>query len=218
MQKLIFSISVFTLLIVFTAFSYADDKLISGTEEPTVKDCGDTDTVYIYDDYLIYTEPSGDFDGVNIYIYAPSAKNDPCTMDRKFAHYSVGVGEYGGINKFIGKYGNLIFLDQWTGRNFKRLVAINVETKSLVFLDTYTEPKIKDGNLYYFKTLKAKRKSVREKIPCPDAAKWEAQGKQVLYVEKMSADLRNMKKVSSKEFSCVPSEPIANTKPKSYGH
>ncbi len=227
MQKFIFSTLKITILIVLaTTYSYSEQgydgdkaKLIPGTEKPTTKNCEEGGTAYIYDDYVIYTEASGDFDGANVYIYAPtSGEQDPCKMDRKQAHYWIGVGEYGGVNKFVGKYGNLLFLDQWTGRNFKRLVAINIETKSLVFLDTYTKPEIKDGKLNYFKTLKSKRESVREKIPCPDASKWEAQGKQVLYVEKMSTDLDTMKKTASNEFSCMPTDPIGTTKPRSYGH
>lgn len=224
MQKFIFSTLTITILIFTTTIhshseqGYDGDKarLIPGTEIPTVKSCGDEDTVYIYDDYTVYTEASGDFDGANVYIYAPT--QNPCNVDRKQAHYSIGVGEYGGVNKFIGKYGNLIFLDQWTGRNFNRLIAIDIETKSLVFLDTYTKPEIKDETLHYFRTLKAKRQSVRDKIPCPNAAEWKSQGKQVLYVEKMSTNLDTMKKASSKEFSCMPADPISNTKPKSYGH
>ena len=218
MQKILFVIFTCTIFVISTVFLYAESTLIAGTEKPTVKECDNSATVYVYDDYIIYTEPSGDFGGVNIYIYAPMKKDDLCKLNPRLAHYAVGVGEYGGVNKFAGKYENLILIDKWTGRDFKRLLAINIENKSLVFMDTYAEPKIEGGELNYFRTLKSKRKSVRDKIPCPNATKWESEGKQVLYVERMSVDLDTMKKVSSGELSCIPAEPIGTTKPRRYGH
>ncbi|GJM14831.1 MAG: hypothetical protein DHS20C13_01580 [Thermodesulfobacteriota bacterium] len=209
-----------------TVYSYSKEgsdqdksKLIPGTDKPQIKQCDNADTAYIYDDYVIYTEPSGDFDGSNIYIFKSRAqKEGPCKVDYKRAYFTVRVGEFGGVNVYAGSYNNLVFLDQWTGRNFKRLLGIDVETKSLVFLDTYANPEIQGNTLIYYRTLKAKRQSVRDKIPCPEASDWESQGKQVLYVEKMSVNLGTMKKVPSGEFSCIPSEPISSVKPKSYGH
>ncbi len=216
MQKILFILSITFLFVITKALAHAETKFIPGTDKAKTKTCDDSGTVYEYDNYIIYTQPSGDFGGVNIFIFAPISKEDLCELIPRLAHYSVGVGEFGGVNKFVGKYDNLIFLDQWTGRNFKRLLAININNKSLVFLDTYAEPKIEGGELNYFRTLKSKRKSVRDKIPCPDAADWESQGKQVLYVEKMSVNLKTMKKVSSGEVSCMPTEPIATTKPRIY--
>ncbi|MGB3728053.1 MAG: hypothetical protein WBA70_02220, partial [Thermodesulfobacteriota bacterium] len=70
----------------------------------------------------------------------------------------------------------------------------------------------------YFRTLKAKRQSVKDRIPCPQAQEWESQGKQVLYIEKMSVDLSTMRKEASGEFSCMPTEPIGVAAPSRYGH
>jgi len=227
MQKYISLILAITFFIALTTmYSYSKEgydqlksKLIPGTDKPQIKQCGDADTAYIYDDYAIYTQPSGDYDGSNIYIFKSRAQlNDPCKVDYKRAYFTIRVGEFGGVNVYAGAYKNLIFLDQWTGRNFKRLLGIDVETKSLVFLDTYADPEIQGDTLIYYRTLKAKRQSVRDKIPCPEAVDWESQGKQVLYVEKMSIDLGTIKKQPSGEFSCIPSEPIGSVKPKSYGH
>ena len=222
--SLILTITFFiALTIVFSHSKEGSDqtkpKLIPGTDKPQIKHCKNADTAYIYDDYIIYTEPSGDFDGSNIYIFKSRAqKHEPCKVDYKRAYFTIRVGEFGGVNVYAGAHNNLIFLDQWTGRNFKRLLGIDVETKSLVFLDTYADPEIQGNTLIYYRTLKAKRQSVRDKIPCPQASDWESQGKQVLYVEKMSVDLGTMKKVPSGEFSCIPGEPISSVKPKSYGH
>lgn len=201
---------------------YAQQKkveLIPGSDKPEIKHCRDINTAYIYDDFVVYTQPSGDYAGSNIYIYYPKAQlNDPCKLDYRRAAVSILVGEYGGANKFIGAYDNIIFLDQWTGEDFKRLLGIDVKTKSLVFLDDYADPEIRNGELIYYRTLNAARKSVRDKIPCPAAEDWAANGKQVLYVEKMTANLSTMKKVSSGEFLCIPSEPIGSVTPRSYGH
>ncbi len=217
MRKFLFLTAVFAILASYSEYSYSETKLIPGTDKAQVKDCS-SGTAYIYEDYIIHTEPTGDFDGSNIYIYAPARDSNPCNMNTKTAHYAIGVGEYGGVNKFAGKHENLIFIDQWTGRDFKKLLAINIENKSLVFLDTYAEPEISGGELIYYRTLKSKRKSVRDKIPCPRAGEWVSQGKQVLYVEKITVNLDTMKKQPSGELSCMPADPIGNTKPRTYGH
>ena len=188
MQKLTtLSLTLTFLIFLTTAYSYSagvydqsDIKLIPGSDEPIVKDCSDLIYVYIYDDHVIYTSKSGDFEGSNIYIFHPLAQTDnPCKVRYSNAVYTINAGEFGGANTFSGVYGDLLFIDQWTGRDFKRLLAINMKNKSLVFFDTYTEPSIKDGKLNYLRTLKAKRQSVRDKIPCPEATQWESQGKQV---------------------------------------
>ena len=219
MKKLIFSISIISVFIFFALGTSADDKLIPGSEKAEIFRCTDESTVYLYDSYEILQRPSKDFEGNNIFVYSPRPKNtDPCTKNQSKPYYHLKAGEFGGANTFFGLYENLIFIDQWTGRDFKRLLVINLNSKSLVFFDTFAKPSIHNGKLEYFRTLKAKRKSVREKIPCPDAEKWQSEGKQVLYVEKMTVNLSTMKKHPSKKFSCMPTDPIGMTKPKRYGH
>ena len=226
MQKIIFSTLTVTAFIALTAvFSYSEEsyklekELIPGTEKAVIIQCTNLSTVYMYKNYEIHTKPSADFEGSNIYIYESNPEDgDRCTTYHTKAYYYIKAGEFGGSNTFFGLYENLIFLDQWTGRDFKRLLAINLDSKSLVFFDTYNEPSINNGKLNYFRTLKAKRESVRNKIPCPQAEDWITQGKQVLYVEKMSVDLSTMKKEASGEFSCMPTEPIGAAAPKRYGH
>lgn len=225
MKKFISSTLTITIFLVLTSvFAYSEtnsgqENLIPGSDKAEIIHCGEANTAYIYDDFVIYTRPSGDYEGSNIYIFNPLAQsNNPCEVDYKRATFTIRVGEFGGANKFYGAHDYIIFLDQWTGRNFKRLLGIDITTKSLVFLATYAEPEIKNDELIYYRTLKAKRKSVREKIPCPEASDWEADGKQVLYVEKISVDLNTMVKEPSGEFSCIPSEPIGSVKPRSYGH
>lgn len=222
MRKLIVStIILITFVVLAEANAYSSDRenLIKGSDKAEIKQCKDFITAYIYDDYVVYKQTSGDYEGSNIYVYDPRAQlNDPCSVDLSRALFTILVGEYGGANNFIGAYENIIFLDQWTGQDFKRLLGIDAKTQSLLFLDTYANPEIKNGKLFYYKTLKARRKSVRDKIPCPEAEDWKARGKQVLYVEKMSVDLGTMKKEPSGEYLCIPSEPIGAVKPRSYGH
>jgi hypothetical protein len=226
MQKIIFSTFDITAFIILTAaFSYSQDsykleeKLIPGSDKAVIAQCTDGSTVYTYGNYEIHAKPSADFEGSDIYIYKSNPKDtDPCTSYHPEPYYYIKAGEFGGSNTFYGLYVNLLFLDQWTGRDFKRLLAINLDSKSLVFFDTYAKPEIKNGKLNYFRTLKAKRKSVTDKIPCPDAEELKAHKKQVLYVEKMSVDLGTMKKEPSGEFSCMPTELIGAAAPKKYGH
>lgn len=219
--KLTLTIVFFIIISAFYSFAAQENEpeLIPGSDKPEIIECNDMNTAYTYDDYLIYTGAFLDYKGSNIYIFNPKLRTDnPCDPDLKKASYVIRVGEFGGANKFIGAHENIIFLDQWTGRNFKRLLGIDIDTKSLVLIDTYAEPVILKNEMNYYRTLKAKRQSVRDKIDCPEASVWESEGKQVLYVEKMSVNLSSMKKYSTGQFSCIPSEPIDSVKPRSYGH
>ncbi|MEQ9617588.1 MAG: hypothetical protein RIG61_00245 [Deltaproteobacteria bacterium] len=180
---------------------------IPGADAATITECKGG-TAYAYNNYLIYTRKSPSFEGQDIYIFDKSGKDaEPCSLDARKTYYTINAGEFQGSNTFSGIYKNYLFIDQWPGEEHKRLLAIDLPSRSLVFFDWYADPVIENGALHYNRVLKA-RKSVREKIPCPDARKWEAEGKTALYIEKMSVDLGTMKKNPSGEFSCKPGEAI----------
>lgn len=180
---------------------------VPGTDAALITECSGG-TAYTYNDYTIYTRKSPSYEGQDIYILTKSTDGeDACAVDIKKAWYVINAGEFQGANTFAGVYENYLFIDQWPGREHKRLLIIDVGTKSLVFFDWYDDPVLEDGTLRYNRVLKA-RKSVKKKIPCPDAEKWEEQGKAALYIEAMTLDLRTMKKDASGQFSCKPAEAI----------
>lgn len=179
---------------------------VPGSDPALVTECGGG-TAYAYNDYTVYTRKSSAFEGQDIYVFEKGAGADPCSADAKKAWYVINAGEFQGANTFNGVYGKYLFIDQWPGREHKRLLVIDIGTKSLVFFDWYANPAIEGGTLRYDRVLKA-RKSVTEKIPCPDAVKWEKEGKAVLYVEAVTLDLGTMKKDASGRFSCKPGELI----------
>lgn len=197
------------LLLTFTHTVNAGEKFgVPGTEAPvSVAACGEGNA-YIYKKYMVYARKSPSFEGQDIMIYeTDSPPADPCSLAGSDPFYTIKAGEFQGANTFAGLYGKYLLIDQWPGKEHKRLLIIDISNKSLVFFDWYAEPVIKDGTLHYYRVLKA-RKSVREKISCPDAGKWEKEGKTALYVEKMSVDLATMKKSASGDFSCIEAEPI----------
>lgn len=207
-----FKSTLFTLLLILTftplAVNAGDEFGVPGAQAPiSVAACGEGNA-YIYKKYMVYARKSPSFEGQDIHIFKlQSTPDDPCSLVGKTPFYTIKAGEFQGANTFAGVYGKYLLIDQWPGEEHKRLLIIDIPSKSLVFFDWYAEPVIKDGTLRYYRVLKA-RKSVREKIPCPDAGKWEKEGKTALYVEKMSVDLATMKKDASGEFSCIESEPI----------
>lgn len=180
---------------------------VPGADAALITECRGG-TAYTYNKYIIYTRQSPSFEGQDIYIFEKgSGGQDPCAVDIKKVWYVINAGEFQGANTFAGVYGNDLFIDQWPGQEHKRLLIIDIGTKSLVFFDWYDAPAIEYGTLRYNRVLKA-RKSVRKKIPCPEAEKWEQEGKAVLYVEAMTLDLATMKKEASGRFSCKPAEAI----------
>jgi len=192
-------------------------QLIPGTDAAIVKNCG-TGTTYTYDAYTVYAVKSPDFEGQNIYVFKTTEGQDPCALDIKKTYNTIKAGQFGGANVFSGLVGDDLFIDQWTGRDHKRVLIIDLATKSLLFFDWYDEPRIEDGVLYYNRVLKAS-KSTKKNIPCPDAEKWESEGLLPIYIQKAEVNLTTMKKTFDKTRSCKPVTPIAGAKSSSYqGH
>jgi hypothetical protein len=185
----------------------ADRPLIPGSDPAEVKQCGGG-AAYIYPEYIIYTSKSPSFEGQDIYVFKPrAAVPDPCSLAGRDAFYTINAGEFGGANTFIGMHGGYVFIDEWPGRDHKRFLVIDAAQKSLVYFDWYADPGIEKDTLRYNRVLKASG-SVKKKIPCPDAGKWEKEGKAVLYVEKMTLDLKTMSETHTDEFLCEPAPAI----------
>lgn len=181
----------------------ANVPMIPGSDPADVKQC-DGGTAYVYSNYIIITRKSPSFEGQDIYVYKPrAAVSDPCSLAGRDTFYTINAGEFGGSNTFTGMHGDYLFIDEWPGRDHKRFLVINVTDKSLVYFDWYADPDIEKDTFRYNRVLKASG-SVKKKIPCPDAEKWEKEGKAVLYVEKMTLDLETMNETHSDEFFCEP--------------
>lgn len=181
--------------------------------DPAQKKVCDDGTAYVYPKYIIYTRKSPAFEGQDIYVYKPSAGvPDPCPLAARNAWYTINAGEFGGANTFIGMHGGYLFIDEWPGRDHKRLLIIDVGLKSLVYFDWYADARIESETLLYNRVLKAS-KAVKKEIPCPDAEKWKKEGFAVLYVEKMTLDLGTMKETHSGNFFCKQAAPITKRAP-----
>ncbi len=190
--------------------------IIPGTETPKVKECPGS-TAYIYKVYTVVVERSPAFYGNDHYIYKPRKNGaNPCKLSPQNSYFTINAGEFGGSNTFAGIYGDLVFLDQWTGYDRKRMVIYDLAKKSIVHFDWFLNPSIDDGVLSYDRSLKASR-STRDKIPCPEAGKWRDEGLSVKYIEAMSVNLETMDKRKSGNFSCTAVAPVKNAKPSRYG-
>jgi hypothetical protein len=180
---------------------------IPGADPAWKKECGGG-TAYVYPKYIIYTRKSPAFEGQDIYVYKPaSGVPDPCPLAARNAYYTISAGEFGGANTFVGMHGGYLLVDEWPGRDHKRLLVIDVAKRSLVYFDWYADARIEAETLLYNRVLKAS-KATRKNIPCPDAEKWEKEGSAVLYVEGMTLDLGTMKETHSGKFFCEPAPAI----------
>ncbi len=189
--------------------------LIPGTEIAEIKTC-EGGKAYIYDAYTIYSVRSPDFEGRITYIFKTEEGQDPCGLNLKKAYYMIKAGEFGGANQFIGLLGERLFLDQWTGRDHKRVLIIDLPTKSLAYFDWYDDPKIENDVLYYNKVLKG-GKSNKKNIPCPEAEKWESEGLLPIYYQQAQVNLETMKRTVNEARTCKPVTPIAGSKGNKYG-
>ena len=175
--------------------------LISGTENPVVKECV-KGTAYIYKDYEIHVEPSPKHQGMNIFLYSPEVSNsNPCNLDRATASHIIGTGETEGNNFFAGVYENYLFIDQGTGPDQRMLSIYDLAQKKLILFTEYSDPDLKEGILTYYKTL-VPDPGVIENIPCPDAKKWTDQGLTVLYEQKETFTLKSESRLPASDYRC----------------
>jgi hypothetical protein len=216
MPKLAAAIAAAALITAFAAFARGEEPPvrfgIPGSDPSLSRECGGG-TAYVYPEYIIYTRKSPAFEGQDIYVYKPaSGVPDPCTLALSDAYYTISAGEFGGSNTFAGMHGGYLLIDEWPGRDHKRLLVIDAAARSLVYFDWYSGARIEAGTLTYNRVLKAS-KSTRKKIPCPEAEKWEKEGNAVLYVEGMTLDLRTMKETHSGKFFCEPAPAVTKRAP-----
>ena len=175
--------------------------LISGTENPKIKNC-QNGTAYIFKEYEIKVELSPERQGMNIFLYAPETSDgNPCDIDKKKASHIIGTGETEGNNFFAGVYKSYLFIDQGTGPDHRTLSVYDLTQKKLILLTGYSDPKLQDGVLTYYKTL-VPDPGVIENIPCPDAEKWREQAHIVLYEQKENFTLNTERRLPMREYRC----------------
>ncbi|MCZ6639314.1 MAG: hypothetical protein O6830_05060 [Candidatus Dadabacteria bacterium] len=175
--------------------------LISGTENPKIKKC-QNGTAYIFKEYEIKVELSPERQGMNIFLYAPETSDgNPCDIDKKKASHIIGTGETEGNNFFAGVYKSYLFIDRRTGPDHRTLSVYDLTQKKLILLTEYSDPKLQDGVLTYYKTL-VPDPGVIENIPCPDAEKWREQAHIVLYEQKENFTLNTERRLPIREYRC----------------
>lgn len=219
-QSLCFIILTLLFLTTASALSYEQQytqsvPLIPGTKETEKQTCPDG-TAYVYDIYTIFSVKSPDFEGRITYIFKTKEGQDPCDLNLKRAYYLIKAGEFGGANQFVGLLGEKLFLDQWTGRDHKRVLIIDLPTKSLSFFDWYDDPRIENDVLYYNKVLKGGKRT-KKSIPCPEAEKWESEGLLPIYYQEAQVNLETMKRTVDEARTCKPVAPIVGSKGNRYG-
>lgn len=204
MKKLTLTI---TLLLITTALANAYEQrykvvapLVPGTDKVEEVSCP-VGKAFVYDVYTIYSEASPDYEGQDLFIHKTEDGQDPCRLAKQNAYYFIRAGQFGGANQFVGMYGDKLFLDQWPGRDHKRLLILELPTRSILFFDWYDEPELRDDTLYYNKVLKAGKKTKKD-IPCPEAAMWEEEGLLPIYIQKAEVNMETMKREVNPERSC----------------
>ena len=139
---------------------------------------------------------------MNVFLYAPETSDgNPCDIDKKKASHIIGTGETEGSNFFAGVYKSYLFIDQGTGPDHRTLSVYDLTQKKLILLTEYSDPKLQDGVLTYYKTL-VPDPGVIENIPCPDAEKWREQAHIVLYEQKENFTLNTERRLPIREYRC----------------
>ncbi len=139
---------------------------------------------------------------MNIFLYTPDTSGGaPCDIDKKKASHIIGTGETEGSNFFSGVYKNYLFIDQGTGPDHRILSIYDLAQKKLILFTEYSDPKLIDGVLTYYKTL-VPDPGVIENIPCPNAEKWKEQSLTILYEQKQTFTLNTAARLPVNEYRC----------------
>ena len=179
--------------------------LIPGTDTPRVQKCG-SDTVYRYSEYTIYTVPSDQLPGEDIYVYKTDKKDrDPCKVKDREALITYDNEILGAANFFAGLNLGHIFIDQGTGPTFRGLSIYELDNNKLVFFSNYTDLVLADGTLTYYASIHP-REFFHAKNACNQMGKWTEQGLSTHYQRQYTFNLVTGEKKPVDKYRCMPGQ------------
>lgn len=178
---------------------HAQDAVMKGTETPLFKNNTDTTECFVFNQYVVKTIVSTDFNGGDISIYKRPGSinaNSACKAKLPFL-FTIKSDE----NIFFGLSGAYLFIDSGTSPEERGLEIYNLNTRKSIFSTTYNgsgEPKLVQGRFVIYDSPSEKKDSLKT---CKEAAKWGRNN--IGWVQGKKLDLQTMKEVSPGGLRCV---------------
>ncbi len=179
--------------------------LIPGTDTPHSTKC-DSGAVYRYKEYTIYTKPTKQEIGENVYV-SRTGKNDGrlCNAAERKPIYTYDNETLGGANFFAGVYQDYLFIDQGTGPTYRGLSIYDLKSGKLLYFTNYTDPVLTDGTLTYYETVHP-REFYNAKNSCILLGDWIKQGLSTHYQRQTAYNLETGKKEALDKYRCHPGQ------------
>jgi hypothetical protein len=180
----------------------SDEKEVVGNSEaPKVTKLKNNTVCYSYRKYAVIVSSTEDV-GEDIKVIIKLGANDESFLsDLKKAPIYFKVPE--GDNFFYGIYGDFMFIDSGTGPEPRGLDVFDLAQKKKVFSGSYSSPIAldKEQRLVYYEEVDEKK--LKKKPDCPEAEEWKKQELGIAYEEKVSLDLKTLKKARSGVLRCA---------------
>lgn len=163
-------------------------------------------TCYKYKLFIVHEKPHAYSQGNDIMVTPLSKGEDPVSLCESFKDRPHMLLENKGANHFYGMAGPWLFINDGTGADPHALIIVNMaEQKEQITAPFFQPVVLKDNRYLEFYSLE---EDPPLRSACPQAAKWEKQGKKVLFKRKVRLDLRTntVEKAShgSKAVDCYP--------------
>lgn len=180
-------------------------QVVANTELPGVMKLKQNKVCYVYNKYAVVVAPTEDV-GEDIKIIARNSPVDESYLSdpvKAPAYFKVEEGD----NYFFGIYADYLFIDSGTAPEPRGLGIYDLAQKKEIYDGSYSSPiKLeKDLRLTYYEEVEQSALKGK-KVDCPQAEQWKNDGLGVAYEEKVSLDLKTLKKSRSGNIRCAARE------------
>jgi len=178
----------------------AQDKallVMPGTETPESHTSGESGECFVFEKYVIKTNPSED-GGANISVYqrGPTAGNACGTSGDAWLYVADSDN-----NSFFGLSGKYMFVDMGTSVDSRNFDIYDFSLHKSVLSQGYSgDPKLVAGRFLIFDSPSDKKELMST---CKDATKWKRQGGGVGWVQGKKLDLQTLTSVNVGTVKCV---------------
>ena len=178
----------------------AQDKallVMPGTETPESHTSGESGECFVFEKYVIKTNPSED-GGANISVYqrGPTAGNACDTSGDAWLYVADSDN-----NSFFGLSGKYMFVDMGTSVDSRNFDIYDFSLHKSVLSQGYSgDPKLVAGRFLVFDSPSDKKELMST---CKDATKWKRQGGGVGWVQGKKLDLQTLTSVNVGTVKCV---------------
>ena len=180
-------------------FPFQDDQLMKGTEKAISRQSDETNSCYVFKEYVVKTVSSEDV-GEEILVYKRTATTKPASYCNTKARPYLTI-KNPDANYFIGLANQYMFIDSGTSVESRGLEIFDLNTKKSVYSTEYHDSvELQNGRFVLYDKVSAKAGAIKT---CREAAKWKKEGMSIGWVINTKIDLQTLKESPAGALRCV---------------